>query len=522
MRRRYSWRHKTIESPPREDHDDGEAQDEAGSGAPSGVRASSPPPEAATSLLESPSDPFDAMGFKITPEMTRIIHIAQTSFLPSLYVYPYIKRLSRRFPPTANPSCTGEQLADGNVGLGFSFGGCTSAWICDHITSLLRFHDGQQKRELERAALQLKHHSLGSLRDKMLQLPELAGAAGMDLMVHVMWLHGVESMARNYDAAKAHARALSVILDSHKERPEMISLMIIMQFNDVELCTRAMRRTTMDFESSFGKALDVFMQEHAALIPQPLENDETLHPCLASSAFLRPICARLRHFLVLSDSPEPIEAPKDPSSGKVLWIWISSMTQQDTGRLLNRFLDLTELRNKQNPKSSWGLRYTEACLTITMLHLLRKYFHESPMRGVDLRDGSQSIMKRLRYYLKLAIKHSTLADVTYHREAFLWMFFAGAQYETRLKSDQKIEFEERDANNIKTSDASTSWFSMMLAEQAKALGATIWPEARKILQQFLYTDYFEPHGEKWFEATVSAYARPGNLKCNEVSREYWT
>ena len=265
----------------------------------------------------------------------------------------------------------------------------------------------------------------------------------------------------------------------------------------------------MDFKHCFGSRLQKYWQDHSTLIPVAPENDETLHRCIASSPFLQPICARLRHFLVLSDSPGPIDAPRDPSSGDVLWLWISSMTQQDTGMLLNRFLDLTEVQCKGKTSKSLGLRYIEACLTLTMLHLLRKYFHESPLKGVDFRDASQPIMTRLRTYLKLAIKHSTLADVTYYREAFLWMFFAGAQYEIRFKADQKIVFEDRDTNNTRQESAGSVWFSKMLAEQAKALEATKWPGARKILQQFLYTDYYEPNGEKWYEATITTYVRFG-------------
>lgn len=446
--------------------------------------------------------------------MKRIISIAKHSLLPSIYVYPYIKRLSAKYPVTIKPSSTGEQLAEGNVGMGFSYSGCTSAWICSHTTSLLRFHEGRERRELERMAMQLKHHSLSSLRDKMLQLPKSAEGIDMDLIMHVMWLHTIECMARDWDAAKAHATALSVVIEALEGSPEIITLLIPIQFNDLELCVSKMRRTTMDFEGYFGQSLIKYWQDHSTLIPQQPEKDETLHQCLASSDFLQPICARLRHFLRLSDSPGPIDAPKDASSGDVLWLWISSMTQYDTGMLLNRFLDLTETKrsSRSSPPrspSSGGLRYTEACMTLTMLHLLRKYFHESPLRGVDFRDASQPIMTRLRTNLKLAIKHSTLADVTYYREAYLWMFFAGAQYEAKLKSDRKIVFEKGDANNnAKPGSAANTWFGMMLAEQAKALEVSKWAEARKILEQFLYTDYYEPHAEKWYEATVSMYARP--------------
>lgn len=446
--------------------------------------------------------------------MKRIISIAKHSLLPSIYVYPYIKRLSAKYPITIKPSSTGEQLAEENVGMGFSYSGCTSAWICSHTTSLLKYHEGRERRELERMAMQLKHHSLSSLRDKILSLPKSTERIDMDLIMHVMWLHTIECMARDWDAAKAHAKALSVVIEALEGSPEMITILIPIQFNDIELCVHKMRRTTMDFEGPFGQRLIKYWQAHNKLIPQQPDNDDALHQCLASSDFLQPICARLRHFLRLSDSPGLIDAPEDPSSGDVIWLWISSMTQYDTGILLNRFLDLTETKNKRRPSlsrspSSGGLRYTEACMTLTMLHLLRKYFHESPLRGVDFRDASQIIMTRLRTNLKLAIKHSTLADVTYYREAYLWMFFAGAQHEAKSKSDRKLEFEDGDRNNsAKPGSVANAWFGMMLAEQAKALGVPKWDEARKILEQFLYTDYYEPHGEKWYEATVSKYARP--------------
>ena len=124
------------------------------------------------------------------------------------------------------------------------------------------------------------------------------------------------------------------------------------------------------------------------------------------------------------------------------------------------------------------------------------------MKGVDLRDASQPIMLQLRTHLKLAIKHSTPAELNHYREAFLWMLFAGAQHEVRCRNSRN-QFED---DGTSTWSAST-WFSMMLAKQAKDLGVTKWPDARKVLARFLYTDYHEPHAETWYENVVSTYDR---------------
>jgi hypothetical protein len=100
--------------------------------------------------------------------------------------------------------------------------------------------------------------------------------------------------------------------------------------------------------------------------------------------------------------------------------------------------------------------------------------------------------------LKRVIKYSTPAELHYHREAYLWMLFTRAQHEMRFK--RKIVFKD-------DTDLSNTWFRKILAKQAKELRATRWTDAQKILTQFLYTDYYEPHAEKWFEATVSTHAR---------------
>jgi hypothetical protein len=460
--------------------------------------ASSPSPvtlEPPALLRQCEADPFDCMGFQITPEMRRIIFLARTYFLPSLYVYPFMQRLSARCPPGVDPSSVGHQLAKGSASSGWAFGASMPAWICDHITSLLPFHEGQQKRELQRLALQLKHRSFCSLRDQLVQISNSTSILDIDVFVHVMWLHGAECVARNWAAAKVHARALTAMLDMVRDRPELMTLIIIIQYNDTELCTRVMQKTTMDFEACFKQKLENFVWEHQNSLPKAPKFDGTLNPVIASSSFLRPIFIRLRHFLALGDDSSCIESPK-PLSGKVLWIWISSLTQQDTAKLLNRFLDLTSHKNRTLPT---GLRFLEACLTLTTLHLLRKYFHESPMRGVDLRDCSQSIMTRLRLYLKLAIEFCTPEEIKQHQAAFFWMFFTIVQHDVRLNPNSMPTNGGGRSMSLTINVAGPSWSNTKFAEFAHTTGATTWPGARRILQQFLYTDHYEPHAKAWYK-----------------------
>jgi hypothetical protein len=78
-------------------------------------------------LTVDSSDLFDSLGFKITPIMSRIITIARYTFLLSLYIYSYIKRLLTKLPTNVQPSSTREQLAEGNVGLGFWYNECATA-----------------------------------------------------------------------------------------------------------------------------------------------------------------------------------------------------------------------------------------------------------------------------------------------------------------------------------------------------------------------------------------------------------
>lgn len=91
--------------------------------------------EPVQNLLGHSSDLFDSLGFRITPEMSWIINLARYTFLPSLYTYPYIKRLSAKLPANVKPSSTGEQLAEGNGKLGFSCEGCAMKMMANRDTN---------------------------------------------------------------------------------------------------------------------------------------------------------------------------------------------------------------------------------------------------------------------------------------------------------------------------------------------------------------------------------------------------
>ncbi|KAJ9612517.1 hypothetical protein H2200_004114 [Cladophialophora chaetospira] len=443
-------------------------------------------PEPERNFSGSPVDPFDTLGFRITPEMHRIIKVAIHSFLPSLYGYSYIKRLSTKIPSSVRPDNSVAELVQRNIKQGFAHKSCTSAWICTHTISLLYFHGSQQRRDMQRTSLYLKGHAISTLRQRISKLADLR-QIDTSLVLQLVWVHGIACMERRFDDAKAHAQLLSRVLNVLLDGPLMVEIFLTAMYNDIELAVSQMKRTTLDFEQCFGKKLAAFWQQYASHIPKLREIDNCSSSCIVSPN-LRAIVARLRHFLRMSDSDETIKTSEHPSTGQIMYAWISSVTQYDSGILLNRYLDLMD---HQIDSMTLGERYTEAAVTLTLLHLLRKYFHETPLHGIDIRDASRPIMFALQLTISLAIENSSEAERSANEDAYLWMFFAGAQHE--------VHFESMYTAAVMPP---CHWYRKMLAKQARRLNVMEWLDSRRVLQHFLYTDHLEPHASKWFESTV--------------------
>jgi hypothetical protein len=433
-------------------------------------------------------DPFDILGFQITTDMHEIIEISVHSLLPSLYLYPYMKRLSRKLPSNVSPLASAATLIEGNLAQGFGHEGCASAWICAHTNSLAKFHSGLQQSKMQSMAMWLKGHALKSLYQRISKLSDIKNL-DPSLVMQVVWVHGISCMENRFEDAEMHARLLSKILGVLLDGPMMVEIFITAMYNDLELAVNSMKRTTLDFELCFGEKLTAFWLQHAVYIPKLVNIDKQSHRCIAQPD-LRLIFTRLRQFLRLSDTDDLVEVPNHPSGGLILYAWISSVTQYDSGILLCRYIDLMDFKLQT---ATLGERYMEAALTLTLLHLLRKYFHETPFCGVDLRDASKPIMSALKTTLGLALKHSTKLEVSVNEEALLWMLFVGSQHEQRLHSEAGS-----------TDDMLQTWFQPKLIAQARSLGVLKWVDAHTLLQSFLYTDFHVPNGETWYESLVAA------------------
>ena len=167
-------------------------------------------------------------------------------------------------------------------------------------------------------------------------------------------------------------------------------------------------------------------------------------------------------------------------------------TFQDMGSLVNLYVDILE---RKIDFESEGQRLVQACLVLTVLHMIRRCLHGAAQEdGSDLRDTSRVIIPRLQQDLVTATGLMTPTEIVYYQEAFFWMSYAGAVYEQQLML--------RDRRRPPTGDpiaAEEQWFVKMVATLAAEMHLTTWADAKAVLEKFVYYRYLEPDGILWFE-----------------------
>lgn len=165
---------------------------------------------------------------------------------------------------------------------------------------------------------------------------------------------------------------------------------------------------------------------------------------------------------------------------------------------MNLYISLKERETSaymiEDPMSA-GRRYTQACLTLALIYVLRLVGHEFMFNGVDVRDVSDPIMREMHAMLHRALAYSNEDDRQVYGKAHLWIAFMGSLYEQRKTLNGK--------NTASGLPYTGPRFAEALRRQAKRIEVKSWEQMQAIAEEFVFSDLLTPNGSMWFEEVLS-------------------
>jgi hypothetical protein len=243
------------------------------------------------------------------------------------------------------------------------------------------------------------------------------------LRLHVRGLFESECMAGDAVPAKAHAAMLMRFDDPFGDdylarAHDTLTLM----FNSAELACKTMQRTNIPFGAyTSARLTDFWTVCSPALPPSKEESDDDVHPSVRHPV-IRDIMGRLRYCMRIAETPIPMNTAVEKVRGNTIYGWLITRTLHDMGLLINLYFDLVEGKVP-------GQQLIEACVTLALLHMMRKSIHEAEVDGTDTREASHAILPRLRRGLEQAMSTLTKWERSHYDDALLWMLYLGALYE---------------------------------------------------------------------------------------------
>ncbi|OAL24653.1 hypothetical protein AYO22_05442 [Fonsecaea multimorphosa] len=445
------------------------------------------------------SDPFNALALQITPEINKLITFIRDGYLPGVYITSYMKF---KEAPRGAPMLT--TIGEGFHVFGqrtvakvwnsmkeeFSDEGRALSWCSSYIPVLAKFSSPETARDLQFLAIKMRTKSMMMLKKRIENL-SLDVPPEISLVSQIVSLFRAACKENDIPAAKVHANIIQRLVD-RVETPDLHirTLFMTCMNNDTELAIAQMRNTFFDFENWVQKQIARFWVETPEKhMPQLPADYKALHESIQLDA-TRQAAIRLRQYLFVRSTTVNLNDPDDLDRTDAIYTIFTTYAQYDSGALINAYINLIAGKVYKMEES---LRYIEASLALTTLHILRRGIFEATIYGYDHRTSHHMItINHLEGTMRTALTFATAHELTQYREALLWIFFYGARFEWRVNQ------------TIQDIMAPRTWFTKKFARQAEILQLIEWPQARDILNHFVFYEFLEPYLATWFAETIAS------------------
>ncbi|KIW29613.1 uncharacterized protein PV07_05416 [Cladophialophora immunda] len=449
------------------------------------------------------SDPFNAQALQITPQVNKLITFIRDGYLPGVYITSYMRF---KDAPRGAPMLT--TIGEGfhvfarrtvakvwnSMKEEFSDEGRALSWCSSYMPVLAKFSSPDTARDLHFLAIKMRTKSMKILKTRIEKL-SLDIPPDISLVSQIVSLFRAACKENDIPAAKIHANIIQRLVD-RVETPDLHirTLFMTCMNNDTELAIAQMRNTFFDFENWVQKQIARFWVETPEThMPQLPAEYKALHSSVRLHA-TRQASIRLRQYLFVRSTTVDLNDPEDLNRTDAVYTIFTTYSQYDSGALINAYINLIAGKGYKMKES---LRYIEASLALTTLHILRRGIFEATVYGCDHRTSHHMItINHLEGTMQKALSIATTDELARYREALLWVFFYGARFEWRVNEKIKDIMPPR------------TWFTKMFARQAEILELTEWPQARDTLSHFVFYEFLEPYLATWFAETLAGNEPP--------------
>lgn len=481
------------------------------------------------STLNGNSDPFAMLPIVVTPLVNHVLTFMREALYPNLYFNPFFRRLygDSHGPINVLQDSSWLPAQTARQGWGFATSSLNSkgqalACIASFLHNMGSLMPESGRLETGRQALILTTKSSQLLRTYLDSTPTIPGRSALaqnpGLITHVFWLFRAAVFSGNKSSVSVHGKILVQSMVQGFRDGVVDHLMIIQAINDdCDDASLNMRRTLFDPDWYCSIVKPLWAMADPILPPIPEAIYKEINQAIEIPD-LREVCIGIRHSAAFCEDgfQVPNEAWGPPEHKQLAFAWFVTKSEYAMSKLLQIYFDLREgiwtptiTINEEEaapaaataatmPVLSPGQRYTQAGLALGLLYYLRVIGHEALINGRDIRDATPGILPHLRFVLRQISLHATEAEKVKYRDAHAWLYFLGAFAEER-----------------KQHLVASRWFQRQLAEhvaKARARGWTTpatssWESYRLVFRSFLFSDWAQPNGAKWFDRVVGADLR---------------
>lgn len=316
-------------------------------------------------------------------------------------------------------------------------------------------------------------------------------------MLAMSCLHLAANHAREYTAARSHAKAL-IQLFQRGDVPIDRVLLYRTVAQHGQMVSTTLERPSFDVE---GWLAEIMAEEFQPLIDAlpPFISFEAVSEGIDASIEderLRNVLGKLRQGLGLFmvSALDPTYATFDYRQ-LIRYVVNSSLMI-----IVNVYLDAKtwlDQSHRTSPRSERGYFHAQAYASLATILWLRKGTGASDVGlagAPPLFDANPLLMSRLKQVLtESEWMVSDEAQSKKYATVRLWAIYVGAYQE---------HADVVDAGSHRS--ASGDWFNVELALQAKEMGLVTWEQVREPLLGFMHADMLTPHGSTWFMQTLDA------------------
>ena len=321
-----------------------------------------------------------------------------------------------------------------------------------------------------------------------------------DITLHsIFCLLSAESHLLNFEAQRFHARMFAKLLQMRDSPIDYNLLNSVLSFDTV-VCRRSLpfTRPAFDVDNWIPSVFARYFKPLLQTLPESVSleaMEADLDASIMDDEILKDVMIRFRQALVLY-----LISFSDSTYAKAEYrFWIRYVVMVNHARCINHYLDAGPLCQKNNTFGPLmtGRAQAQAYTSVAILLWTVWASYARPPSQYTAESDTYLFADVLMKALKEKMKESEWMVEDQTQDSYsgrrLWALYVGAYTE-----QQEV------ASVASRQPASSGWFNVRFARQARAMDLVTWQQVRERLLPFLYTDVLQPHGSIWFIKTMEA------------------